>query len=208
MARYTGPVCKLCRREGFKLYLKGERCVTPKCGQVKRASAPGQHGTSTRKLTQYGMQLRAKQAVKRMYGVLEKQFRRYFENATRKSEETGVALLRILESRLDNVIYRLGFASSRAQARQFVTHGHVLVNGRKVNKASFAVKAGDEIEIKEKSKSIPTIKESVEVAKGRATSPWLEVNFEEVKGTFMRFPQREEVEMPVDLQSIIELYSK
>lgn len=208
MARYTGPVCKLCRREGLKLYLKGERCVTPKCGQVKRATAPGQHGAATRKLTQYGMQLRAKQALKRMYGVLEKQFRKYFENATRKNEETGTALVRILESRLDNVIYRMGFASSRAQARQFVTHGHVMVNGRKVNKASYAVKVSDEVEIKEKSKSIYNIKEAVEVAKGRATSPWLDVNFDEVKGIFVRFPQREEVEIPVDLQSIIELYSK
>lgn len=148
MARYTGPVCKLCRREGFKLYLKGERCFSPRCSQVKRPVAPGQHGASTRKLTQYGMQLRSKQVVKRIYGVLERQFRRYFEAALKKSEETGSALMKILESRLDNIVFRMGFASSRRQARQLVNHGHVLVNGRRVNKPSFNLRVGDIVEIK------------------------------------------------------------
>lgn len=208
MARYTEPVCKLCRREGFKLYLKGERCFTPKCAVVKRPFAPGQHGSATRKLTQYGMQLRSKQALKRMYGVLEKQFRRYFEFASRRSEETGAALVKVLESRLDNVVYRMGFASSRKQARQLVSHGHVLVNGRKVNKASYSVRPGDIIEIKEKSKAKVPVKEAIEASRNRTTPPWLEIDFDAVRGTFVRFPEREEVDIPVDLQSIIELYSK
>ncbi|HPD36822.1 MAG TPA: 30S ribosomal protein S4 [Mesotoga infera] len=208
MARYTGPVCKLCRREGFKLYLKGERCFSPRCGQIKRPVAPGQHGASTRKLTQYGMQLRSKQVVKRIYGVLERQFRRYFEMAVRKQEETGNALLKILESRLDNTVFRMGFASSRRQARQLVSHGHVMVNGRKVNKPSFNLRVGDVVEIKEKSRVVLPVKEAVEAAKERAAYPWLEVNYEDFKGTYLRYPAREEVEIPVDLQSIIELYSK
>ncbi|HNR79031.1 MAG TPA: 30S ribosomal protein S4 [Mesotoga infera] len=208
MARYTGPVCKLCRREGFKLYLKGERCFSPRCGQIKRPVAPGQHGASTRKLTQYGMQLRSKQVVKRIYGVLERQFRRYFEMAVRKQEETGNALLKILESRLDNTVFRMGFASSRRQARQLVSHGHVMVNGRRVNKPSFNLRVGDVVEIKEKSRVVLPVKEAVEAAKERAAYPWLEVNYEDFKGTYLRYPAREEVEIPVDLQSIIELYSK
>ncbi|MFZ2830307.1 MAG: 30S ribosomal protein S4 [Mesotoga infera] len=208
MARYTGPVCKLCRREGFKLYLKGERCFSPRCGQIKRPVAPGQHGASTRKLTQYGMQLRSKQVVKRIYGVLERQFRRYFEMAVRKQEETGNALLKILESRLDNTVFRMGFASSRRQARQLVSHGHVMVNGRRVNKPSFNLRVGDVVEIKEKSRVVLPVKEAVEAAKERAAYPWLEVNYEDFRGTYLRYPAREEVEIPVDLQSIIELYSK
>ncbi len=208
MARYTGPVCKLCRREGFKLYLKGERCFSPRCGQIKRPVAPGQHGASTRKLTQYGMQLWSKQVVKRIYGVLERQFRRYFEMAVRKQEETGNALLKILESRLDNTVFRMGFASSRRQARQLVSHGHVMVNGRRVNKPSFNLRVGDVVEIKEKSRVVLPVKEAVEAAKERAAYPWLEVNYEDFKGTYLRYPAREEVEIPVDLQSIIELYSK
>ena len=208
MARYTGPVCKLCRREGFKLYLKGERCFSPRCGQIKRPVAPGQHGASTRKLTQYGMQLRSKQVVKRIYGVLERQFRRYFEMAVRKHEETGNALLKILESRLDNTVFRMGFASSRRQARQLVSHGHITVNGRRVNKPSFNLRVGDIVEIKEKSRVVLPVKEAVEAAKERAAYPWLEVNYEDFKGTYLRYPAREEVEIPVDLQSIIELYSK
>ncbi|HOZ98738.1 30S ribosomal protein S4 [Mesotoga prima] len=208
MARYTGPVCKLCRREGFKLYLKGERCFSPRCSQVKRPVAPGQHGASTRKLTQYGMQLRSKQVVKRIYGVLERQFRRYFEAALRKSEETGSALMKILESRLDNIVFRMGFASSRRQARQLVNHGHVLVNGRRVNKPSFNLRVGDIVEIKEKSRSVLPIKEAAEAAKERTAYPWVEVDYETFRGTYLRYPVTEEVEIPVDLQSIIELYSK
>ncbi|HNS74994.1 MULTISPECIES: 30S ribosomal protein S4 [Mesotoga] len=208
MARYTGPVCKLCRREGFKLYLKGERCFSPRCSQVKRPVAPGQHGASTRKLTQYGMQLRSKQVVKRIYGVLERQFRRYFEAALKKSEETGSALMKILESRLDNIVFRMGFASSRRQARQLVNHGHVLVNGRRVNKPSFNLRVGDIVEIKEKSRSVLPIKEAAEAAKERTAYPWVEVDYETFRGTYLRYPVTEEVEIPVDLQSIIELYSK
>jgi len=162
----------------------------------------GQHGASTRKLTQYGMQLRSKQVVKRIYGVLERQFRRYFEMAVRKQEETGNALLKILESRLDNTVFRMGFASSRRQARQLVSHGHVMVNGRRVNKPSFNLRVGDVVEIKEKSRVVLPVKEAVEAAKERAAYPWLEVNYEDFKKA------REEVEIPVDLQSIIELYSK
>ncbi|AFK06421.1 ribosomal protein S4, bacterial/organelle type [Mesotoga prima MesG1.Ag.4.2] len=208
MARYTGPVCKLCRREGFKLYLKGERCFSPRCSQVKRPVAPGQHGASTRKLTQYGMQLRSKQVVKRIYGVLERQFRRYFEAALKKNEETGTALMKILESRLDNIVFRMGFASSRRQARQLVNHGHVLVNGRRVNKPSFNLRVGDIVEIKEKSRSVLPIKEAAEAAKERTAYPWVEVDYETFRGTYLRYPVTEEVEIPVDLQSIIELYSK
>jgi small subunit ribosomal protein S4 len=208
MARYTGPVCKQCRREGFKLYLKGERCFSPRCGQVKRPVAPGQHGASTRKLTQYGMQLRSKQVVKRIYGVLERQFRKYFEMAVRKHEETGSALLKILESRLDNAIFRMGFASSRRQARQLVNHGHVTVNGRKVNKPSFSLRVGDIVEIKEKSRVVLPIKDSVEASKERAAYPWFEVDYENFRATYLRYPAKEEVDIPVDLQSIIELYSK
>ena len=208
MARYTGPVCKLCRREGFKLYLKGERCFSPRCAQVKRPVAPGQHGASTRKLTQYGMQLRSKQVVKRIYGVLERQFRRYFEAALRKSEETGSALVRILESRLDNIVFRMGFASSRRQARQLVNHGHVLVNGRRVNKPSFNLRVGDIVEIKEKSRTALPIKEAAEAAKERTAYPRVEVYYETFRWTYLRYPVTEEVEIPVDLQSIIELYSK
>ncbi len=208
MARYTGPVCKLCRREGFKLYLKGERCFSPRCAQVKRPVAPGQHGASTRKLTQYGMQLRSKQVVKRIYGVLERQFRRYFEAALRKSEETGSALVKILESRLDNMVFRMGFASSRRQARQLVNHGHVLVNGRRVNKPSFSLRVGDIVEIREKSRAVVPIKEAVEASKERTAYPWVEVDYETFRGTYLRYPVTEEVEIPVDLQSIIELYSK
>ena len=208
MARYTGPVCKQCRREGFKLYLKGERCFSPRCGQVKRPVAPGQHGASPRKLTQYGMQLRSKQVVKRIYGVLERQFRKYFEMAVRKHEETGSALLKILESRLDNAIFRMGFASSRRQARQLVNHGHVTVNGRKVNKPSFSLRVGDIVEIKEKSRVVLPIKDSVEASKERAAYPWFEVDYENFRATYLRYPAKEEVDIPVDLQSIIELYSK
>ncbi len=208
MARYTGAVCKLCRREGFKLFLKGDRCFSAKCALARRPFAPGQHGSTTRKLTQYGMQLRSKQALKRIYGLLELQFRKYFEVATTSSEETGNALMTLLESRLDNVIYKMGFASSRSQARQLVNHGHVLVNGRKVNKPSFGVKPDSIIEIKEKSKSVVPIKGSVEAAKDRSTPPWLEVDFDALRGTFLRAPSRDEIDVPVNLQSIIELYSK
>ncbi|MEA2066490.1 MAG: 30S ribosomal protein S4 [Thermotogota bacterium] len=208
MARYTGPVCKMCRREGFKLYLKGEKCFTPKCPQVKRPFAPGQHGNMRKKLTQYGIQLRSKQALKRMYGVLERQFRRYFFNASKSNEETGSALMKILESRIDNALYRMGFASSRNQARQLVNHGHIKVNGVKVSKVSYSLEDGDIIEFKDKIKDNPNIKENSEAAKERNTPPWLEVDFEAMKGTFVRYPEREELDVPVDLQSIIELYSK
>ncbi len=200
MARYTGPIFKLSRREGISL--------SPKCIKIKRNYAPGQHGQSQRKLTQYGMQLRSKQALKRMYGLLEKQFKGYFNKAARSKEETGPALVKLLESRLDNVVFRMGFSVSRRQSRQLVNHGHVKINGTKVDKVSYFVKPGDVVEFREKSKKIVPVEEAIEISKNISTPSWLEVNYDEVKGTFLRNPERDEVEIPVDIQSIIELYSK
>ncbi|SHE73071.1 SSU ribosomal protein S4P [Marinitoga hydrogenitolerans DSM 16785] len=209
MARYIGSLCKLCRREGFKLYLKGERCYTDKCALARRPYAPGQHGKQTKKPTQYGLQLRAKQALKRIYGVLERQFRRYFEEASRKEGNTGENLMRILETRLDNVVYQMGYAVNRRTARQLVRHGHFLVNGKKVDIPSYRVRPGDVIEIKEKSRSILPIKQGIELAqKSNRKLNWIEVDYNAFKGTFLRLPTLDEMEVPVDLQAIIELYSK
>ncbi|WGS65344.1 30S ribosomal protein S4 [Marinitoga aeolica] len=209
MARYIGSLCKLCRREGFKLYLKGERCYTDKCALARRPYAPGQHGKQAKKPTQYGLQLRAKQALKRIYGVLERQFRRYFEEASRKEGNTGENLMRILETRLDNVVYQMGYAVNRRTARQLVRHGHFLVNGRKVDIPSYRVKPGDVIEVKEKSRSILPIKQGIELAqKANKRLDWIEVDYNAFKGSFLRLPTLDEMEVPVDLQAIIELYSK
>lgn len=208
MARYTGPVCRLCRREGMKLYLKGQKCYTDKCPFEKRPYAPGQHGMRRTKLTQYAIQLRAKQAMKRIYGVLERQFRRYFEEASRRKGVTGEILVKIVESRLDNVVYRMGFAFSRAQARQLVRHGHVLVNGRKVDIPSYRLKPGDVVEIREKSRSIPFVREAVESAKDRTLPKWLDVDLDNFRGVFSRYPEMDEVDLPIDVQAIVELYSK
>ncbi len=209
MGRYTGPVCKLCRREGMKLYLKGEKCYSDKCPYDRRPYPPGQHGRRRSKPTQYAIQLRAKQAMKRMYGIMERQFRRYFEKAQKMRGDTRENLVTLVESRLDNVVYRLGFAMSRNQARQFVNHGHFLVNGRKVDIPSYLLRPGDVVEVKEKSRSIEPIKASIEFNSGRDLMPWLEVDYDNFRGTYLRYPKLAEVrDLPVNVQDIIEFYSR
>ncbi|CDZ23351.1 30S ribosomal protein S4 [[Clostridium] cellulosi] len=208
MARYTGAACKLCRREGQKLFLKGERCYTDKCAIARRSYAPGQHGQDRKKMSEYGLQLRAKQKVRRFYGVLESQFRNYFEKAESKPGITGENLLRLLELRLDNVVYRLGFASSHAQARQLVLHGHFTVNGRKTDIPSYSLKAGDVIEYKEKSRSNEAIKAIVEANASRPVPKWLEANHENFSGKVLSIPNREDIDLPVEEHLIVELYSK
>lgn len=208
MARYTGPVCRLCRREGEKLYLKGERCYTDKCAIVRRAYAPGQHGQSRSKTSEYGLQLREKQKVRRIYGVLERQFRNYFEIAEKKSGITGENFLQILEKRLDNVIYRLGFATSRNEARQIILHGHVRVNGIKVNIPSYLVSVGDTIEIREKSKNINRMKEIKELNENYKAPSWLDVNIANLSGTVLAEPKREEIDIPIEEHLIVEFYSR
>ena len=208
MARYTGAVCKLCRREGKKLYLKGERCYTGKCAIERRAYAPGQHGQSRKKATEYGLQLRAKQQAKRYYGIQEGQFYKYFLMAERKQGVTGENLLRICESRLDNVVYLLGWANSRAEARQLVTHGHYKVNGKKVNVPSYLLKAGDEIAIKDKSKESDKIKATVEANASRPVPQWLDLNADALTGKVLALPTREQIMVPVEEHLIVELYSK
>lgn len=208
MARYTDPVCRLCRREGIKLYLKGERCYTPKCAIDRRGYAPGQHGQMKRKLSEYGLQLREKQKAKRIYGVLEQQFKIYFEEASRRKGVTGENLLRLLECRLDNVVYRLGFAKSRAQARQLVRHGHIEVNGKKVNIPSYQVKPGDVIAVREKSRSLDLFKEMAELGKGKVMPEWLSVNYDTLTGEVLRYPNREDIDVPIQEHLIVELYSK
>jgi small subunit ribosomal protein S4 len=207
MARYSGPVCRLCRREGMKLFLKGERCYTEKCAIEKRNFPPGQHGkTRKAKLAGYGVQLREKQKVKRIYGVLEDQFRRYFESADRTRGITGETLLQLLERRFDNVIYRLGLATSRAQARQLVRHGHFLVNGKKVDIPSYSLRAGDVVTVKTASAKNPTIVHAMEEVKGRGIPAWL--TFDDGTGKVMSLPTREQINLPVQEQLIVELYSK
>lgn len=210
MARYRGPLEKLSRREGFNLYLKGERSYSEKSSAVKRNFAPGQHGKGRKKVTQYGLQLRAKQALKRIYGVLEKQFRNYFEEATKKQNQTtDEALMQILESRLDNIVFQMGFAVNRRTARQMVRHGHVLVNGKKVNIPSYSVKEEDKIEIKEGSRNIQQVKEGMELSESKRNIPeWLNVDKDQFNGTVVRYPKIDELDVPVDVQAIIELYSK
>lgn len=209
MARYIGPVCRLCRREGMKLFLKGERCYTEKCAIEKRNLPPGQHGKARKaKLVGYGLQLREKQKVKRIYGVLENQFRRYFEAAERTRGITGETLLQLLERRLDNVAYRLGFATSRAQARQLVRHGHFLVNGKKVDIPSFSVKAGDQVSVRAGSTKNPAILHALEEVKGRGVPDWLSYDASQVSGRIVSLPTREQINLPVQEQLIVELYSK
>ncbi len=209
MARYRGPVCRLCRREGMKLFLKGERCYTEKCAIEKRNFAPGQHGkTRKQKLAGYGIQLREKQKVKRIYGVLEDQFRRYFEAAERQRGITGETLLQLLERRFDNVIYRLGLATSRAQARQLVRHGHFVVNGKKVDIPSYSLRAGDVVAVKASSQKNPTIAHAIEEVKGRGIPGWLTFDAGEQAGKIMSLPTREQINLPVQEQLIVELYSK
>ena len=208
MARYTEAVCKLCRREGQKLFLKGDRCYTQKCALECRGYAPGQHGQGRSKNSEYGLQLREKQKAKRYYGVLEKQFRGYYDLAERRPGQAGQNLLAILESRLDNVIFRLGFARTRQEARQIVDHKHVLVNGKQVNIPSYLVKAGDTIEIKEKVKSMQRYKDILEVTGGRLVPEWLDVDQEALKGTVKEVPARDAIDVPVNEMLIVELYSK
>jgi len=209
LARYTGSVCSFCRRENMKLFLKGDRCYSDKCAFERRGYPPGQHGQRRRgKVSDYGIQLREKQKVKRMYGLTEKQFRLTFDKADRAKGITGTNLLVRLERRLDNVIYRLGFANSRAQARQMVRHGHFSVNGRKVDIPSALVSIGDEITVREKSKETAAIKDALESVVRRGVPQWLELDKEGMKGTVKAYPTREELTMPMAEQLIVELYSK
>ena len=208
MARYTGAVCRLCRREGQKLFLKGERCYSDKCSIGIRGYAPGQHGQGRKKSSEYGLQLRAKQTARRFYGVQENQFHHYFEVAERKPGVTGHNLLKILESRLDNVVYRVGFASSRAEARQLVGHGHFEVNGKRVDIASYLLKAGDEIAICEKAKSSDKIKAVVEANGARPVPEWISVDREKLTAKVIALPTREQIEAPVEEQLIVEFYSR
>ncbi len=209
MARYIGPVCRLCRREGMKLFLKGERCYTEKCAIEKRNLPPGQHGKLRKaKLVGYGLQLREKQKVKRIYGVLENQFRRYFEMADRTRGITGETLLQLLERRFDNVIYRLGLATSRAQARQLVRHGHFLVNGRKVDVPSYSLKAGDVVTVRGASAQTAAIVHAMEEVKGRGIPEWLVFDAGQLSGRVSSLPTREQINLPVQEQLIVELYSK
>lgn len=209
MARYTGAVCRLCRREGQKLFLKGERCYTGKCSVARRSYAPGQHGQArNKKASEYGRQLRTKQYAKHYYGVLEGQFRHYFEMAENMQGVTGENLLRLLESRLDNVVYRLGFASSRAEARQLVTQGHFTVNGRKVNIPSYLVKVGQTVAVKESSRSLEKIKAIVESNSSRVVPKWLEVNRDNMEAKVAAMPVREDIDLPIEETLIVELYSK
>ncbi len=208
MARYTGSVCRLCRREGEKLFLKGTKCVTDKCPLEHRNFPPGQHGRRRGKVTEYGIRLREKQKMKRIYGLMETQFKNYFYKASRMKGLTGENLIILLERRLDNTVYRMGFASSRREARQLVRHGHFRVNGRKVNIPSYLLRPNDVVEVKEKSKSLVRIKESLEVAEHRGTIPWVEVDPEKMKGVFKVVPRREDVPLPINESLIVELYSK
>ena len=208
MARYTGSVCKLCRREGEKLFLKGERCYSDKCSVSRRNYVPGQHGKGRKKTSEYGLQLRMKQKARRYYGILEGQFRHYFEMAERKQGVTGENLLRILESRLDNVVYRLGWACSRAEARQLVVHGHFTVNGKKVDIPSYLLKAGEIVAISAKSKDSVKIQSVLESNSGRPVPAWLDLNREALEAKVVNLPAREEIDTPVEEQLIVEFYSK
>jgi small subunit ribosomal protein S4 len=209
LARYRGSACRLCRRENLKLFLKGDRCFGDKCAFERRSYAPGQHGQRRAgKYSDYRIQLREKQKVKRIYGVLENQFRIYYKRADKQKGITGTNLLIFLESRLDNVVYRMGFASSRTQARQLVRHNHFFVNDRKVNIPSYRVKAGDTVHVAEKSKKIPPILEAMETVVRRGIPNWIEVDKEKFKGVFMALPNREDLTMPIQEQLIVELYSK
>jgi small subunit ribosomal protein S4 len=209
MARYLGAVCRLCRREGMKLFLKGERCYSDKCAIEKRNVPPGQHGRARKaKMVGYGIQLREKQKVKRTYGILENQFRRYFEAADRQKGITGQLLLQMLERRLDNVVYRLGFATSRPQARQLVRHGHFTVNGKKVDIPSFQVRQGDMVAVRSTSATNVTIQHATEEVKGRGVPEWLLLDAGTLSGRISQLPTREQINLPVEEQLIVELYSK
>ena len=208
MARYTDPVCKLCRREGTKLFLKGDRCFTQKCAIEKRNYPPGEHGQRRSKASEYGQQLREKQKMKRIYGVQERQFRRYFEMAERQKGITGENLVRLLEQRLDNVVHRLGLGASRAQARMLIVHGHIRINGRRVTIASTLVRAGDVVEVAPASRDREDVKAALEGAKKRRVPAWLEMDAAAFKGTVRSLPAKEELAIPVQEQLVVALYSK
>ncbi|MBW2367157.1 MAG: 30S ribosomal protein S4 [Deltaproteobacteria bacterium] len=209
MARYTGSVCRLCRRENMKLFLKGDRCYADKCAFDRRSYAPGQHGQGRRgKVSDYGIQLREKQKVKRMYGLSEKQFRLLFSKADRQKGITGTNLLVLLERRLDNVVYRMGFTNSRNQGRHFVRHNHFLINGKKVNIPSYLIKVGDIVELREKSREIQAIQDSLEAVVRRGVPQWMDLEKENLKGVVKAFPVREDLTLPMQEQLIVELYSK
>ena len=209
MARYINPVCRLCRRQGEKLFLKGTRCVTQKCAISKRSYAPGQHGQrGKQKLSNYGLQLKEKQKAKWMYGVLERQFRRYFKIASKSKGVTGKVLLQLLERRLDNVIFRLGLGISRAQSRQIVRHNFVYVNSKRVNIPSYLVEQGDIIQVEAKEKAMKKLRENLELSRDRTVSSWLEFNIQELKATVLRLPEKEDIQQPIQEQLIVELYSK
>ncbi len=208
MARYTSAQCRLCRREGMKLFLKGERCLTSKCALERRAYPPGQHGQGRTKRSDYGLQLREKQKVRRMYGVLEKQFRLYYQRAARMRGVTGENLLQLLERRLDNAVYRLGMATSRKDARQLVSHGHLLINGRRVDIPSIQVKEGDVIEVRERSKKLTRIEGSLELKAAGETPAWLELDRDAMKATVKALPTRDDIQLPIQESLIVELYSK
>lgn len=208
MARQLPPVCRLCRREGEKLYLKGDKCYSDKCPVDRRSYAPGQHGQERRKLSDYALHLREKQKLRRIYGVMERQFRRYYQNAARKKGVTGEMLLQALEMRLDNVLYRLGFAASRAQARQLVNHGHFQVNGRKVDIPSYATRPGDVITPKPSSRDLDVIRVNVEAAAQRGLPEWLELDPEKMEGRIKAVPQRDQIDTNVKEALIVEFYSR
>ncbi len=208
MGRYTGAVCRLCRREKMKLFLKGARCYTPKCAIERREYVPGMHGQGRQKLSDYGVQLREKQKVKRIYGVLERQFRFYFTKASRSKGVTGAALLTILERRLDNVVFRMGFATSRSEARQIVCHGHVLVNDRQVNIPAYQVEVGDVVMLKASDKMVERFKNLLDQNKDEKRAEWLQLDPSQFKATIKKMPERADVQMPIQEQLIVELYSK
>ncbi|HTN44123.1 MAG TPA: 30S ribosomal protein S4 [Nitrospiria bacterium] len=208
MGRYIGSVCRLCRREGNKLFLKGSRCFTEKCAIERRSYSPGQHGQARPRISEYQIQLREKQKLKRMYGLLERQFSGYFKKAARKKGVTGENLLQLLERRIDNVVYRMGFCSSRKEARQMVNHGHFRVNGRKVDVASFLVKDGDVVELKQASRQLPQVQASLTAAEGRGTPQWLELDKGNFKGRVKTMPTKEDLTIPVNEQLVVELYSR
>jgi small subunit ribosomal protein S4 len=208
MGVYSGPVCRLCRRDGVKLFLKGERCYTSKCAIERRKYAPGQHGQKQRKLEEYGLQLREKQKLKRIYRLMERQFRNYFDEAVRRRGVTGETLLQLLELRLDNVVYRLGYGLSRRQARQLVNHGHFLVNGKRVNIPSYQLKPGDTVTAGPSGRQAGAIQESVRVTAGRRTPAWLAVYPEELRGEVLSLPSRDQIDTQVEEQLIVEFYSR
>jgi small subunit ribosomal protein S4 len=208
MARYIGALCRICRREGEKLFLKGDRCYTEKCAVERRKYPPGEHGQGYKKLSDYGIQLREKQKVRKMYGVLERQFRRYFHSAERKKGITGEVLLQLIECRLDTMVFRMGFAPNRRRARQIIGHGHILVNGRATNIPSYQVKKDDIVEVKQTSRENPEIIDSLSKSEHRGMPGWVEVDSASFRGKVLHIPSREEIQLPVQEQLVVELYSK